>query len=199
MRKEFVPIIICAADLGHLSETRDELSACGELRCVPATAAALAEAMPDADAYYASLEVVLTAGLINCAPRLRAIATPSTGLDHIDLEAAVHRGIAVLGIKDDRELLDTITSTAELAWGLLLTCCRRFPEAFDAVRRGVWARDAVRGHQLSGKTLGILGCGRLGTMMAQYGQAFRMKILGCDTQSIDMPGVDDERGDFDRL
>jgi hypothetical protein len=69
MRKEFVPIIICAADLGHLSETRDELSACGELRCVPATAAALAEAMPDADAYYASLEVVLTAGLINCAPR----------------------------------------------------------------------------------------------------------------------------------
>jgi len=67
------------------------------------------------------------------------------------------------------------------------------------VRRGVWARDAVRGHQLSGKTLGILGCGRLGTMMAQYGQAFRMKILGCDTQSIDMPGVDDERVDFDRL
>jgi len=57
----------------------------------------------------------------------------------------------------------------------------------------------VRGHQLAGKTLGILGCGRLGTIMGQYGQAFRMKIVGCDTRDVEMVGVEFERVDLDRL
>jgi D-3-phosphoglycerate dehydrogenase len=103
----------------------------------------------------------------------------------------------VLSLKDDRELLDRITSTAELAWGLILACARRFPEAIDASRRGVWARDAVRGHQLAYKTLGVLGCGRLGTMVAAYAKAFRMHVLGCDVRPVDLPGV--ENVSFDRL
>lgn len=162
---------------GHCGSTRRSDAGC---RCVLRLPGSRADGRPDK---------LRTAG---CGPLPRRRPGAITSISR-------QQCIAALGIKNDRELLDTITSTAELAWGLLLTCCRRFPEAFDAVRRGVWARDAVRGHQLSGKTLGILGCGRLGTMMAQYGQAFRMKILGCDTQSIDMPGVDDERVDFDRL
>ena len=193
------PVIVCAADLSHTPQTQAELAKCSEVRYVSATPEALAEALPEADAYYASLEVVLTGELIACAPKLWAITTPSTGLDHIDLEAAASRGIAVLCLKDDRELLDNITATAELAWGLLLACARRLPEALAASRRGIWARDAMRGHQLSGKTLGILGCGRLGTMMGQYGQAFRMKIIGCDTRDVEMPGVRFERVDLDRL
>lgn len=193
------PIIVSAADLSHIPEAKNELAACGEVRYVAATHAALSAALADADAYYASLEVVLTDELMSKAPRLRAIATPSTGLDHIDLDAAQRRGVAVLCLKDDRQLLDDITATAELAWGLLLACARRFPEALEATRNAVWSRDALRGHQLSGKTLGILGCGRLGTIMAQYGQAFRMKIIGCDTQPVDMAGVAFERVSFDRL
>jgi len=193
------PVIVCAADLSHSPRTHAELAKSGKVRYVSATPEALAEALPEADAYYASLDVVLTGELIDCAPKLRAIATPSTGLDHIDLDAAASRGIAVLCLKDDRELLDGITATAELAWGLLLACARRFPEALDASRKGIWARDAVRGHQLAGKTLGVLGCGRLGTMMGQYGQAFRMKIIGCDTRDVEMPGVQFERVDLDRL
>ena len=193
------PIIVCAADLSHMPQARHELEACGEVRYVAATPAALAEALPEAEAYFASLDVVLTAELMSIAPTLRAVATPSTGLDHIDVNAASGRGIAVLCLKDDRQLLDRITATAELAWGLLLACARRFPEALNAARNGVWARDAVRGHQLAYKTLGILGCGRLGTIMAQYGQAFRMNIIGCDTQPVDMAGVTFQRVSFDRL
>ena len=193
------PVIVCAADLSHIPQAHAELARCGKVRYVSATPEALAEALPSADAYYASLDVVLTGELIAMASQLRAIATPSTGLDHIDLEAAAGRGIEVLGLKDDRELLDGITATAELAWGLILACARRFPESIDASRKGAWARDAVRGHQLAGKTLGILGCGRLGTMMGQYGQAFRMRIIGCDTRNVEMVGVEFERVDLDRL
>jgi len=192
-----VPVIVCAVDLDHLPGTRRLLESFGEVRYVDAAPESLREALPDADAYFASMQVRITGEMIDQSPRLRAIATPSTGLDHIDLDAARERGIAVLGLKDDRKLLDRITATAELAWALLLACARRFPEAMAAVRRGQWARDEVRGHQIAYKTLGILGCGRLGTMMAEYGRAFRMKILGCDLRTIDLPGV--EQVSFERL
>jgi len=191
------PVIICASDLAHLPETRQVLASAGEVRYVSATPEALQAAMPDADAYYASLRVQLTGELMRLALRLRVIATPSTGLDHIDLETARERNIAVLSLKDDRELLDRITSTAELAWALLLACVRRLPEAIDASRRGEWARDRLRGHQLAGKTLGILGMGRLGTIMAEYGQAFRMRVIGCDIRPVQIAGV--EQVSFDRL
>lgn len=191
------PVVVCAADIGHLPETQRILDGCGRVLYVKATPEGLRAALPGADAYFASMHVRITAELIEQAPRLRVIATPSTGLDHIDMNAARTKQIAVLSLKDDRELLDRITSTAELAWGLILACARRLPEAIDASRRGAWARDAVRGHQIAYKTLGILGCGRLGTMVAEYAQAFRMKVLGCDVRPVDLPGV--ERVSFDRL
>jgi D-3-phosphoglycerate dehydrogenase len=190
-------IIVCSADLAHLPEARRMLESAGRVRYVPATAVSLRAALAEADAYFASMHVRLTAELIDHAPRLRVVSTPSTGLDHLDLAAIVRRGIAVLSLKDDRELLDRIPSTAELAWALLLACARRLPEAIDAARRGEWARDRLRGHQLAGKTLGVLGMGRLGSMVAAYGRAFRMRVLGCDLRPIELPGV--ERVSFDRL
>jgi len=192
------PVLICAADIAHLPETRAILEAAFELRVArPATPEALARALPEADAYFAALETRLTDDLLALAPRMKAIATPSTGLDHLDLEAAARRGIAVLGLKDERELLDRITATAELAWALVLACARRLPAAFDASRRGLWARDALRGHQLAYKTFGIVGCGRLGTIVADYARAFRMDVLGHDLRDVRLPGV--ERVGFETL
>jgi D-3-phosphoglycerate dehydrogenase len=185
------PVLLCAADISHLPETRAHLETAFELRVVrPATSEALARALPLADAYFASLEVRLTDDLMDLAPRLKAIATPTTGLDHLDLVAAAERGIAVLSIKNERALLDRITATAELAWALVLACSRRLPAAFDATRAGCWARDTLRGHQLAEKTCGIIGCGRLGTMVAQYARAFRMPVLGYDTREIHLDGVE---------
>ncbi len=191
------PIVVCAADLDHLPATKRLLEEQCEVRFVAATPEALEAALPDAEAYYASMHVRITGDMMAAAPGLRAIATASTGLDHIDMAVARERGIAVISLKDDRELLDRITATAELTWLLILTCARRMTEALDAVRRGEWARDAVRGHQLAYKTLGILGCGRLGSIVAQYGRAFRMRVLGCDVRPIDLEGV--EQVDFERL
>jgi D-3-phosphoglycerate dehydrogenase len=191
------PILVCAADLEHFPEVRAVLEAAFEVRYAAPEPGSLAEALVDADAYYATLQVRLTGELIAGAKRLRAIATPSTGLDHLDLDAARLRGITVLGLKDERELLDRITATAELAWALVLGCARRLPAAFDSARAGCWARDGLRGRQLAYKTFGVVGCGRLGTMVAGYAKAFRMTVLGYDVRDVEIDGV--TMVDFDSL
>jgi len=150
------------------------------------------------DAYVPTLRIRVDEEALAAAPRLKLVATLSTGTDHLDLAALERRGIAVLSLKHDRELLDQITTTAELAFGLLLTCARRLPECFEASRHGYWGRHEFAGTQLSGKTLGVIGVGRLGTMMVQYGLAFRMRVLGCDPYQKNLPpGV--EMTTLDRL
>jgi D-3-phosphoglycerate dehydrogenase len=136
--------------------------------------------------------------VLDRATRLRVIATPSTGLDHLDLEAMRQRRVALISLRDDTEFLDQITATAEMAWCLLLAVVRRLPWAFQAAQLGVWARDRFRGHQLSGQTLGILGYGRLGRMMSDYGKAFRMRVLACDVRPVE-PASGVEMVPFGRL
>ena len=185
-----LPVLVCASDLTHVPEAREVLRSRFNVQFVEAKTSALREHLPRADAYYASLHVRLTKELLEAAPRLKVIGTPSTGLDHLDLQAAAGRNVAVVSLKDDRRLLDRITATAELSWALLLSCARRLPAAAEAARGGHWARDLFRGHQIAYKTLGILGCGRLGTIVAQYGRAFRMKVIGCDTRPVALEGVE---------
>jgi D-3-phosphoglycerate dehydrogenase / 2-oxoglutarate reductase len=184
------PLLVCAADLAHVPETREILEGAFRVQYVEPTESALREHLPQAVAYYAALQVQLTRPLLESAPLLKAVTTPSTGLDHLDLAAMQERGVALLCLKDDRSLLDRITATAELAWALILACARRLPAAVEAARQGCWARDLFRGHQIAYKTLGILGCGRLGTIVAQYAQAFRLNVIACDVLPLRVPGVE---------
>lgn len=184
MKTKKKPVLVCAADLTASPQTRDVLERNFDCRFIESTPEALAKHIPEADAYYASLHVRLDQAMMESATNLRAIATPSTGLDHIDVAAAGRRGIAVIGLKNDRAFLDRIPATAELTWALLLACARRLPAACAAARQGRWARDEFRGHQLFEKTLGILGCGRLGTIVARYGRAFGMRVIGYDVQPM---------------
>ena len=139
------------------------------------------------DAFLASLYVRVTSDVLERAPLLRVIATPTTGLDHIDVAAAEARGVKILSLKYDTAWLQSITATAELTWALLLAVVRHLPGAVEASRAGDWARDRFRGNQLSGKTLGIVGYGRLGRMVAEYGRAFRMPVLVCDVKPLTTP------------
>lgn len=156
----------------------------------------LLEMIPDYDAYMTTLKIRVDREVIDRGRRLRLVITPSTGTDHLDLPLLRERGIAVVSNKADREHLERLTTTAELAFGLLLTCARRLPECFEATRQGRWEREKMAGHQIRDKTLGIVGMGRLGTMMARYGQAFWMRVLGTDpnvtafpsgAQRVDLP------------
>lgn len=122
--------------------------------------------------------------MYDAARNLKVITTASTGTDHIDLQEAASRGIAVLSIKNDIEFLRGVTSTAEQALALMLSVIRMIPSSFDSVKQGRWQSASFRGHMLSGKTLGIIGFGRLGEIMAGYGNALKMKVLVADPYKI---------------
>jgi D-3-phosphoglycerate dehydrogenase len=148
---------------------------------------ALAKALPGYDALIVRRTHRIDAALLDAAPRLRAIATATTGLDHIDLRAARERGVEVLSLRGENEFLRGTAATAEHTWALLLALMRRIPAASAAVRRGEWDRDAFRGRELEGKRLGVIGLGRIGERVARYGQAFAMEVRAFDRYREDWP------------
>lgn len=172
-------------DLADLSN--DQL----EVTCVPGgNRQQLLEKIGDCDACVPNLRIKFDKEVLDAAKRLKVIGSQATGTDHLDLKLIEQRGITLFTLKYDRDILDQVTTTAELAWGLLMCCARKLPECFDASRQGYWGRHQFAGIQLNGKTLGIIGVGRLGTMMVQYGNAFRMRVIGYDPHpKILPPGV----------
>ncbi|MDZ4285103.1 MAG: NAD(P)-dependent oxidoreductase, partial [Patescibacteria group bacterium] len=140
----------------------------------------LAEVIGEYDAALVGLGLTFDSRVLARAEKLRVIATATTGLDHIDLNAALVRDIEVLSLRGEEEFLNTITGTAELAFGMLIDLARRVPWAFESVRRYEWNREAFRGHSLSGKTLGIVGLGRLGRIMARQAAGFGMRVIFFD-------------------
>ncbi|MBN1555340.1 MAG: 3-phosphoglycerate dehydrogenase [Phycisphaerae bacterium] len=120
------------------------------------------------------------AEILDAAEKLKIIGTPSTGSDHIAVAEAQRRGIPTITLKNDTAFLDSVQSTAELAWLLILACSRRMREALEQTRRGEWNSQAVRGHELIDRTIGIIGYGRLGVMISRFARAFRMKVLATD-------------------
>jgi len=149
------------------------------------------------DAYFASVMVQADQLLLQKANNLKVIATPSTGTDHIDRKFAEQNNITILDIKTEYELLDSFSATAEMSWCLLLALIRNLPQAFNSVKEGNWARHIYSGHQLLNKTIGILGYGRLGKMMARIAKGFRMNVLACDIKPFEAEGV--TFVDFDTL
>ena len=149
------------------------------------------------DAFWAQIDIKIDREVLDRAVRLKVINTATTGTDNIDKAYAATRGITILSIAQDIGLLNSFTATAELAWMLLLGCARHFRPAMMSAMEGKWEMARYRGDQLSGATLGVLGVGRLGRMTVEYGKAFRMNVLGCDTRAFDIPGV--EQVDFDTL
>lgn len=112
---------------------------------------------------------------IDQMPKLKIIASNTTGEPHIDRAYAESRGIAVCSLMREQAFLATITPTAEHAWGLLLALLRRTPWAFEAVLRGEWNRwEWGAPSMLSRMNMGIAGFGRLGSLVGEYAHAFKM-------------------------
>lgn len=118
--------------------------------------------------------------------KLAFVATATTGVNHIDVGYVSHTcNGAVISLRGENEFLNRITPTAEHTWGLLLALIRNYKAAFRDVEKHNWQRDNFLGTQLFGKTLGIVGLGRLGKMVARYGHAFGMRVLFCDAVKIE--------------
>jgi D-3-phosphoglycerate dehydrogenase len=120
--------------------------------------------------------------VIAAGKKLRVIARAGVGTDNIDIEAASQRGIVVTNTPDANTL-----AAAEHTMALLLAACRNIPQADLAVKSGEWGRSRFMGRQLYGKTLGVVGLGRIGLQVSQRAQAFGMKVIAFD------PYVPDER------
>ncbi|MBK8918481.1 MAG: hypothetical protein KA603_04900 [Azonexus sp.] len=172
--------ILNAEPAGYSEQARQILASLGAIVEIECTRDELLQCVTDADVLIVRLGHMIDAELIGRAKKLRAIVTATTGLNHIDQEAAKARGIAVLSLRGERTFLDGLTATAEHVWGLLLALVRRIPAATTHVAASGWDRDLFKGRQISGMTLGVVGLGRLGSMVAEYGRAFRMRVIASD-------------------
>src|SRR6266852_4760381 len=135
----------------------------------------LERALGGAQALIVRSETRVTADLLTRGPKLRVIARAGTGVDNIDVHAATRRGIAVMNAPGANTV-----SAAEHAMGLLLAQARHIPWAAEAMRRGEWDRKRFEGTELRGKTIGIVGLGRIGGHVAQVARAFGMQVVGHD-------------------
>ena len=131
---------------------------------------ALAEALAGADVVVAMRErTAFPSSLIKRLPDLRLLVTTGMGNAMIDVDAATGGGICVSGT------LGTITPTSELTWGLIFALLRQIPAADNGMRNGQW--QSTIGMSVAGKTLGVLGAGRLGQLVVEAGKAFRMEVI----------------------
>jgi phosphoglycerate dehydrogenase-like enzyme len=134
--------------------------------------AQLAAVIGDAVGWLAGVEKV-SAAILAKAARLRVISRNGTGVDHIDLAAAEARGIVIRRAEGANA-----RGVAELAFGHLLAAARGLTAADAEVKAGRWTRE--KGFELAGRTLGLLGCGRVGKLVARFALAFDMKVLAFD-------------------
>jgi D-3-phosphoglycerate dehydrogenase len=135
----------------------------------------LAKALADADALLVRSATKVTAELLAAAPRLRIIGRAGTGVDNIDVPAASSRGILVVNAPGANSI-----SVAEHACALMLSLARSVPAADRAMKDGKWEKRRFLGKELHGKTLGIIGLGRIGQEVAQRARAFGMRIVAND-------------------
>jgi D-3-phosphoglycerate dehydrogenase / 2-oxoglutarate reductase len=189
--------ILNSLDLSGAPEAATALSAVGNLVNVEPERDLVLASLEDIDAYLASVKIRVDKEFLDLSPKLKLIGSPHTGTDHMDLEEIQRRGIELFTISKETRLLEEFTATSELTFGLLLSLIRKIPQASEATKRGDWARENFSGFQLFGKTLGILGLGRLGKISARIGNGFGMNVIAHDVADVQAENV--EMVDFHTL
>jgi D-3-phosphoglycerate dehydrogenase len=135
----------------------------------------LKKEIEDTDALIIRSGTKVTKEIIEHAKRLKVIGRAGTGLDNVDVAKATEKGIVVMNVPGGNTL-----SAAEHTFALLLSLARRIPQANATVKSGVWDRKKFMGVELNGKVLGIIGLGRIGSIVAERALCFKMKVLGYD-------------------
>src|SRR5215475_6784784 len=113
--------------------------------------------------------------VIEAASSLRVVGRAGVGVDNVDVPAATEHGVVVMNTPGGNTI-----STAELTFAMLLSLARKVPQAYSSMASGNWDRKQFQGAELAGKTLGVLGLGRIGSEVAKRAVAFGMKVLAYD-------------------
>ncbi|HEV3152947.1 MAG TPA: phosphoglycerate dehydrogenase [Candidatus Baltobacteraceae bacterium] len=165
------------------------------ISCVGRTRDELLAALRDADGLIVRSETRVDRDLLSHAPRIRVVGRAGVGVDAIDVDAATEAGIVVV----NTPAANTIAAT-EQTFALMLALMRHLPQAYASIRAGQWDRKPFIGNELFGKTLGIIGLGRIGGAVATRARAFGMETIAHDpyiSQSraealqVDLVGLDD--------
>lgn len=135
----------------------------------------LAAVIGDYHAIIVRSATMLTSEIIEKATKMRVIGRAGTGVDNINIEAANRKGIIVMNVPGGNT-----RSTAEHSFSMLLALSRQIPQACQSMKEGRWEKNAFKGVELEGKTIGIIGVGRIGREVGRYAQAFGMTVLACD-------------------
>ncbi len=168
------PVVLIAEELSPA--TIDALGPDFDIRyCDGADRAQLLPALGDADAVLIRSATRMDAEAIAAGKRLTVIARAGVGLDNVDVPAATQAGVMVVNAPTSN-----ITSAAELAVGLLLASARHIAPANQALKGGTWARSRYGGVELLDKTVGVVGLGRIGALVAQRLKGFGMEIIAYD-------------------
>ena len=169
-----VPVVLVAEELSPAG--LDLLSADFEVRHVDgADRSRLLPALAEADALIVRSATTVDAEALAAGPKLKVVARAGIGLDNVDVPAATARGVMVVNAPQSN-----IVSAAEHAIALLLAVARRVPAADASLKSGEWKRSKFTGIELTGKTAGVLGLGRIGVLVAQRLSAFGMRIVAYD-------------------
>lgn len=135
----------------------------------------LLRAVAESDGLITRSGTAITPELVSSGTRLRVIGRAGVGLDNVDVEAATEHGILVINAPTAN-----ILSATEHTMAMMLATCRNLPEAHASVKRAEWSRAKFMGLELNGKTLGIIGLGRIGSRVATRSKSFGMKIIAYD-------------------
>src|SRR6476659_94313 len=156
----------------------------------------LLKAVSESDALITRSGTAVTQELVNAGTRLRIVGRAGVGLDNVDVDACTARGILVINAPTAN-----ILSATEHTLAMLLSLCRNIPEADASVKRGEWNRSKFMGIELSGKTLGIIGLGRIGSRVTIRARAFGMTVIAYDPYITDtaFEKVGAEKMSLDRL
>ncbi|MCI2959091.1 phosphoglycerate dehydrogenase [Agromyces atrinae] len=168
------PVVLIAEELSPA--TVDALGPDFEIRSVDGTdRPALLAALADANAILVRSATKVDAEAIAAAPKLQVVARAGVGLDNVDIKAATTAGVMVVNAPTSN-----IISAAELTVGHILSLARHIPAAHAALAQGQWKRSAYTGTELYEKTIGIIGLGRIGALIAARLQAFGTEVIAYD-------------------
>ncbi|MFG6401716.1 MULTISPECIES: phosphoglycerate dehydrogenase [unclassified Microbacterium] len=168
------PVVLIAEELSPA--TIDALGPDFEVRHVDGSdRAALLAAIPEANAILVRSATKVDAEAIAAAPALKVVARAGVGLDNVDIKAATTAGVMVVNAPTSN-----IISAAELTVGHILSLARRIPAAHASLSSGAWKRSSFTGTELFEKTVGIIGLGRIGALIAARLQGFDMRVVAYD-------------------
>lgn len=135
------------------------------------------------DVFWFRLGWKINDSILNAGSRCKVLATPVTGIDHIDENLCKKLDVKIVCLRGEKEFLREVRATAEMTIALAMAVMRHIPDAEQSVKKGIWNRDLFRGNELYKKTVGIIGFGRLGKIVADLCLAFGMKVLAYDVEA----------------